>query len=153
MNDPLMPTRRVAEGRPAIYLRVLTEGDVAFGNAIEVISHDATSVTVSEVDALLCGPKPDVGALGRALKVQAVSTGWRRRSREAIAAGPADATGARGLAAADLAPHARAGFGPARIVNLSRLTRDVVAVSLAAADSQPLDWPNPANSSSSKRRV
>jgi ferredoxin-NADP reductase/ferredoxin len=142
MNDPLMPTRLVAEGRPGFYLRVLAEGDVAAGDAIEVIGRNAASVTVSEIDALLYRPKPDADALERALKVQALSTGWRR-SLEELVADPADAAGARGLAAPDLAPHARTGFRPAQIVDLSRLTRDVVAVSLAATDSGALDPAEP----------
>ncbi len=142
LNDPQMPARLVAEGRPGFYLRVLNEGNVAAGDTIELVYRNADSVTVADVDALLYRPQPDLGKVRQALTVPALSPGWRM-SLQAILAEPAGATGSPGLATADLAPQARAGFRRAHIASLSHVTADIVAVGLAAADGGALDPAEP----------
>jgi ferredoxin-NADP reductase/ferredoxin len=74
MNDSQMPARLVAEGRPGFYLRVLEEGKVQAGDAIELMHRDCDSVTVAEVDALLYRPHADRTKVRQALGVPALSS-------------------------------------------------------------------------------
>jgi len=142
MNDPQMPARLVAEGRPGFYVRVLEEGDVAAGDEIVLLARNAASVSVAEVDALLYRPGPDPAKIRRALAVPALSPGWRT-SLEAILARPPGATGNPGLATVDLSQAAHTGFRAARITGLAPVTADVRSVALEAADGSDLDAAKP----------
>jgi MOSC domain-containing protein YiiM len=59
MNDARMPAMLVSEGRPGFYLRVLEEGSVTAGDAIELMYRAEDSVTVAGIDALLYRPNGD----------------------------------------------------------------------------------------------
>jgi ferredoxin-NADP reductase/MOSC domain-containing protein YiiM/ferredoxin len=142
MNDPQMPARLVAEGRPGFYFRVLEEGDVAAGDEIVLLSRDPASVSVAEIDALLYRPGPDPVKIRKALGVPALSPGWRT-SLQAILDRPAGATGNPGLASLDLSPGARTGFRAARIARLAGVTADVRSVAIEAADGSELDAARP----------
>jgi ferredoxin-NADP reductase/ferredoxin len=123
-------------------LRVLEEGNVLAGEAIELISRDEASVTVADVDALLYRPRPDRAKVRQALQVPALSPGWRM-SLQAILDQPPGTTGNPGLASTDLSVKAKPGFRTARITLLSRITADVMAVSFEAADGSELDPAEP----------
>ncbi|MGD0472108.1 MAG: MOSC and FAD-binding oxidoreductase domain-containing protein [Candidatus Velthaea sp.] len=142
MNDAQMPARLVAEGRPGFYLRVLEEGQVQAGDAIDLRYRNSDSPTVAGVDALLYRPHGDRSKIRQALQIPALSPGWRL-SLQAILDQPVDATGNAGLATTDLSPSARPGFRAARIVELSHLTAEVMSVSLEAADDSELDPAQP----------
>jgi ferredoxin-NADP reductase/MOSC domain-containing protein YiiM len=142
MNDPQMPARLVAEGRPGFYFRVLEEGDVAAGDEIVLLTRNAASISVADVDALLYRPDPDPAKLRRALAIPALSPGWRT-SLEAILDRPPGASGNPGLATLDLSPGARTGFRAARIAGLASVTADVRSVTLEAADGGELDAAKP----------
>lgn len=137
MNDAQMPARLVAEGRPGFYFRVLQEGDVAAGDAIELLYRNNDSPTVAEVDALLYRPRGDRSKIRQALQIPALSPGWRM-SLQAILDQPVDTTGNAGLATTDLSPTARPGFRTARIAELSHVTAEVMSVGLEAADDDEL---------------
>ena len=89
MDDPQIPARLVAEGRPGFYFRVLEEGTVAAGDAIELTYRNSDSPTVADVDALLYRPHPDRSKIRQALQVPALSPGWRM-SLQAILDQPVD---------------------------------------------------------------
>ena len=67
----------VSHRRPGFYLRVLTEGEVAAGQEIVKIADGPEAVTVAEIDALLYLPGHPRDALERALRIPALSPGWR----------------------------------------------------------------------------
>jgi ferredoxin-NADP reductase/MOSC domain-containing protein YiiM/ferredoxin len=142
MDDPLMPARLVAEGRPGFYFRVLEEGEVTAGDEIVLLARNSASVSVADVDALLYRPQPDPAKIRRALGVPALSPGWRT-SLQAILDRPAGATGNPGLATLDLSPAAQTGFRAARIAALARVTDDVRSVTLEAADGSELGYARP----------
>jgi MOSC domain-containing protein YiiM/ferredoxin-NADP reductase/ferredoxin len=142
MNDAQMPARLVAEGRPGFYFRVLEEGDVRAGDAIELIYRNGDSPTVAQVDALLYRPNGDRTKIRQALQIPTLSPGWRM-SLQAILDQPVDATGNAGLATSDLSPNARPGFRTARIAALSKITAEVMSVGLEAADEGELDTAKP----------
>jgi ferredoxin-NADP reductase/MOSC domain-containing protein YiiM len=88
MNQPDMPSLLVAHHRPGFYLRVLTEGTVQSGQAIERVAVGPEQVSVVDCDALLYLPHKSAQILQRVLRVPALSAGWRG-SFEAMAATPA----------------------------------------------------------------
>jgi len=63
--------------RTGFYFAVLEEGEVRAGDSIELISSDAHKVTVAEISRLFLDGKDDVGALNRALQVDALPDSWK----------------------------------------------------------------------------
>jgi ferredoxin-NADP reductase/MOSC domain-containing protein YiiM/ferredoxin len=92
MDEPAMPTLLVAHHRPGFYLRVLQEGFVQAGDDIEKVSDGPERLTVADIDALLYLPNKSRELLERALRVPALSDGWKGSFRELLAnadSGPA----------------------------------------------------------------
>jgi ferredoxin-NADP reductase/MOSC domain-containing protein YiiM len=77
LQEPRMPALLTGHGRPGFYLRVLEEGEVGAGDAIEKVADGPGGLTVREVNALLYLPGHPTDALERALEIPALSAGWR----------------------------------------------------------------------------
>jgi MOSC domain-containing protein YiiM len=69
---------------PGIYFRVLKEGEVGVGDAIELISRDANNVTVKDIVRLVTG-ESDISTLRRAIHVEALAEGWRQEFLDQLA--------------------------------------------------------------------
>jgi ferredoxin-NADP reductase/MOSC domain-containing protein YiiM/ferredoxin len=87
MDDPAMPSLLVAHHRPGFYLRVLEEGPVQAGDGIEKVADGPERLTIADVDALLYLPNKSRAMLERALRVPALSEGWKGSFRELLAKG------------------------------------------------------------------
>ena len=77
MNEPQMAALLVAHGKPGFYLRVLEEGEVEAGDEIVQVEAGSERMTVSEVNALLYMPGHPKSQLEHALRIPALSAGWR----------------------------------------------------------------------------
>ena len=77
MNDPRIPAMLVSHHRPGFYFRVLEEGDVQAGDGIIKLASGPEQMRVAEVDALLYLPGHPRQQLLRALRIPALSPGWR----------------------------------------------------------------------------
>src|ERR1700752_3519598 len=77
MNEPRMPALLTSSGRPGCYLRVLEEGDVGAGDGIVKGGEASERMTVAEINALLYSPNHSRDGLERALRIEALSHGWR----------------------------------------------------------------------------
>ena len=88
MGQPQLPSLLVAHHRPGFYLRVLTEGHVAAGDAIVRTGRGPHALSVADVDALLYLPGHDAARLEIALDIPALSPGWRESFRSMLAGGP-----------------------------------------------------------------
>jgi ferredoxin-NADP reductase/MOSC domain-containing protein YiiM len=135
MDDPRMPAMLVSHRRPGFYFRVLQEGTVQAGDEIVQVATGPEAMTVAEIDALLYMPgHPRQGVL-RALRIPALSAGWRA-SFEAIASqlgGPEGATGNAGLVPAS-PPPAWPGFRSLAVTAVKRETPSVVSIGLGDPD-------------------
>jgi MOSC domain-containing protein YiiM len=60
-----------------IYFRVLKEGEVGAGDAIELIDRDENNVTVKDIVKLATG-EVDIATLRRAVNIEALPEGWRQ---------------------------------------------------------------------------
>src|ERR1700741_1425637 len=112
MNEPRMPALLTASGRPGFYFRVLQEGEVGSGDEILKIGEAKERMTVAEINALLYSPNHARHLLERALRIEALSPGWRA-SFEALLSQPTVAGhGNAGLVPAAAAHPVAPGFRP-----------------------------------------
>jgi MOSC domain-containing protein YiiM len=81
MNEPAMPSLAVAHHRPGFYFRVLEEGIVQAGDKITLVNVGPQQLTVADIDGLLYLPNRSTAKLRRAVKIPALSEGWRESFR------------------------------------------------------------------------
>jgi ferredoxin-NADP reductase/MOSC domain-containing protein YiiM len=140
MNEPRMAALLVAQGRPGFYFRVLEEGDVQAGDEIAQVAAGPERMSVAEINALLYMPGHLSSQLERALRIPALSAGWRG-SFEALLAQERSGgatTGNAGLTSAPAPPPAWPGFRPLRVSRKARESSDVISLVLEPADARPM---------------
>jgi ferredoxin-NADP reductase/MOSC domain-containing protein YiiM/ferredoxin len=144
MNEPQMAALLVARGRPGFYFRVLEEGEVEAGDAIAQIAAGPERMTVFEINTLLYTSRHPRNRLERALRISALSAGWRVSFEALIEQERRGATtGNAGLALASGPPPAWAGFRPLRVTRKIRESSGVISLVLEPADGRPLAMPLP----------
>ncbi len=140
MNEPRMAALLVAHHRPGFYFRVLEEGEVEAGDEIVKVLAGPERMNVAETDALLYLPGHDGNGLERALRIPALSAGWRssfeillehERKGGSTAGNP-------GLAPTAGPAPAWAGFRPLRVVDKRRESSNVTSLMLEPSDGRPL---------------
>jgi ferredoxin-NADP reductase/MOSC domain-containing protein YiiM len=140
LDEPRMPALLTGRGRPGFYLRVLEEGDVGAGDAIQKVADGPGRLSVREVSDLLYLPGHSTKKLERALALRALSPGWRA-SFEAMlerAKGSQPGGGNAGLGPATSPPPAWRGFRPFRVVELDDESVDVRSYALEPIDESTL---------------
>jgi ferredoxin-NADP reductase/MOSC domain-containing protein YiiM len=139
MNEPRMAALLTSSGRPGFYFRVLQEGAVGAGDDIVKVGEAAQRMTVAEINALLYFPDHPRDRLERALRIEALSPGWRA-SFEALLRSQTTAAGNgnAGLAPAAAAHPAAPGFRPLTVTAIDRDSADVVSLTLRNPDGRPL---------------
>jgi ferredoxin-NADP reductase/MOSC domain-containing protein YiiM len=140
MNDPRIPALLVSHHRPGFYFRVLEEGEVGAGDEIVKVAEGPERFTVADIDALLYLPGHRPDQLQRALRIPALSPGWRGSFEALIAqeAGDARASGNRGLSGTAGPPLAWSGFRTLRAARVERESADVVSLTLESEDGSRL---------------
>lgn len=140
MSEPRMAALLVAHGRPGFYFRVLEEGEVEAGDEIARIAQGPEGMTIAEVNALLYKPGHPADRLEKALRIPALSAGWRssfttlldrEQSGGAMSGNP-------GLAPNAGPPPAWSGFRPLRVFDKKRESDSVTSLVLESADGGPL---------------
>jgi ferredoxin-NADP reductase/MOSC domain-containing protein YiiM len=139
MNEPRMPALLTSSGRPGFYFRVLREGDVGAGDDIMKVGEANERMTVAEINALLYSPNHPRDRLERALRIDALSPGWRS-SFEALLQSPMIAAGSgnAGLIPAAAAHPVTPGFRPLTVTAIDREGEDVLSLTLQDSDGRPL---------------
>jgi ferredoxin-NADP reductase/MOSC domain-containing protein YiiM len=140
MNEPEMAALVVKHGRPGFYFRVLEEGEVEAGDEITRVASGPEHMSVSEIDALLYMPGHSRDQLERALRIPALSAGWRS-SFEALLTQERKGgvtAGNPGLTAASGPPPAWRGFRPLRVSRKVRESGNVTSLLLEPTDGQPI---------------
>jgi len=138
LNEPAMAALLVKQGRPGFYLRVLEEGEVEAGDEITRVAAGPEQMSVAEIDALLYLPGHPRDRLQRALRIPALSAGWRRSFEALLKQAPTDGGGNAGLSAAPGPPPAWRGFRPLRVSRKTRESGNVTSLVLEPQDGQPL---------------
>jgi MOSC domain-containing protein YiiM/ferredoxin-NADP reductase/ferredoxin len=138
LNEPRMPALLTGSGRPGFYFRVLEEGEVGAGDAIVKVADGPERMTVAEINALLYSADHPRDRLARAVRIDALSPGWRG-SFDALLRSPAAAGhGNAGLAPAAAAHPAAPGFRPLVVGAIDRNFADVVSLTLESPGGEPL---------------
>ena len=139
MNEPRMPALLTSSGRPGFYLRVLQPGQVGAGDDIVKVGQATERMTVAEINALLYSSDHPRDRLECALRIDALSPGWRT-SFEALLRSDAAAAGSgnAGLASAAAAHPVPAGFRSLAVTAIDHESADVLSLTMRSLDGQPL---------------
>jgi MOSC domain-containing protein YiiM/ferredoxin-NADP reductase len=139
MNEPRMPAFLTSSGRPGFYFRVLQEGEVGAGDEIVKVGESDEQMTVAEINALLYSPNHAGDRLEAALRIKALSPGWRS-SFEALLRSQMTtaASGNAGLVPAAAAHPVAPGFRPLAVTAINNESADVISLTMQSADGQPL---------------
>jgi MOSC domain-containing protein YiiM/ferredoxin-NADP reductase len=143
MDEPQMAALLTSSGRPGFYLRVIEEGEVGAGDTILPVAQGPERMTVAEINGLLYSSSHPRDRLERALRIPALSPGWRW-SFEALLRSQdthPGATGNAGLAPQAAAQTAAPGFRPLRVARIDRECGDVISLGLQPMDGRRLTTP------------
>jgi ferredoxin-NADP reductase/MOSC domain-containing protein YiiM/ferredoxin len=140
MDEPEMAALLVKHGRPGFYFRVIEEGEVEAGSEITQLAAGPERMSVFEINALLYVPPHPSDRLERALRIPALSGGWRHSFAALLEQARKDgrATGNAGLAAASGPPPAWRGFRPFRVARKVRESDHVTSLVLEPTDNRPV---------------
>jgi ferredoxin-NADP reductase/MOSC domain-containing protein YiiM len=130
MNDPRMPALLVSHHRPGFYFRVLREGAVQPGDPIVKVAAGPEEMTVAEIDGLLYLPGHPHQRVEAALRVPALSEGWKASFRDLLQQPDGSGAGNAGLTA-QAPPPAWPGFRDLAITEITRESTSVVSLRLA----------------------
>jgi ferredoxin-NADP reductase/MOSC domain-containing protein YiiM len=136
-DEPRMPALLTSSGRPGFYFRVLKEGMVSAGDEIVKVGEANERMTVAEINALLYSPNHRRDRLQRALRIEALSPGWRT-SFEALLRTTGAGGGNAGLVPAAAAHPVAPGFQRLAVVAIDRESADVLSLSMRHPDGKPL---------------
>lgn len=140
MDEPRMAALLVSHGRPGFYFRVLEEGEVEAGEEIFKVRTGPENMSVAEVNRLLYLSDHPQQKLEQALRISALSTGWKASFRvllERQLSGGA-LTGNPGLTPDEGPPPAWPGFRPLRVARKARESDTVFSLELISTDDKPL---------------
>jgi MOSC domain-containing protein YiiM/ferredoxin-NADP reductase len=140
MDEPQMAALMAAHHRPGFYFRVLEEGEVGAGDEIVKVADGPEQMSVAEMDALLYLPGHTPKQLERALRIPALSEGWRGSFQVILQNKMSESPepGNPGLAPPSGPPPAWPGFRPLRVSRIERESVSVVTLTLVPADGRPL---------------
>jgi len=140
MNEPRMAALLTSSGRPGFYFRVLEEGYVGAGDEIVKVGEAKERMTITEINALLYSSNHPRDQLERALRIEALSAGWRG-SFEALLR--SSASGNAGLMPEAAAHPAAPGFHRLAVASIDRESADVLSMTLESSDGHPLPAARP----------
>ncbi|HEX4164082.1 MAG TPA: MOSC and FAD-binding oxidoreductase domain-containing protein [Bryobacteraceae bacterium] len=135
MNEPRMPALLTSSGRPGFYFRVLQQGMVGSGDEIVKVGEAGEPMTVAEINALLYSTNHARDRLVRALRIEALSPGWRS-SFEALL--HSQTTGNTGLLPEAAAHPVAPGFRSLAVAAIDQESADVLSLMLQSSDGKPL---------------
>ena len=136
LRNAQMPSLLVSHKRPGFYCRVIEEGEIGAGDPI-VKERSGGGMTVADIDALLYLSAHPGDQLERAIRIPALSEGWRASFAALLAAGP-EVHGNAGLAEAAAPPPSWVGFRDVRVRAMQQESVSVRSLVLEAVDGTPL---------------
>jgi ferredoxin-NADP reductase/MOSC domain-containing protein YiiM len=139
MSEPRMPALLTSSGRPGFYLRVLELGEVGAGDDVVKVGEASERMTVAEINALLYSSDHPHDRLERAVRIRALSPGWRRSFEALLQSGNAAAgSGNAGLTPAAAGHPAAPGFHSLAVTAIDHECVDVLSLTMRSLDGQPL---------------
>src|ERR1700742_4732769 len=123
-SEPRMPALLTSSGRPGFYFRVLREGEVGAGDEIVKVGETREPMTVAEINALLYSPNHPRDRLERALRIEALSPGWRASFEALLRSQASTGGGNAGLAPAAASHPAAPGFRALKVTAIDAESAD-----------------------------
>jgi ferredoxin-NADP reductase/MOSC domain-containing protein YiiM len=139
MNEPRMAALLTSSGKPGFYFRVLQEGEVEAADEIVKVADGPERMTIAAINALLYLPDHSRQQLERALRIPALSAGWRASFQalfEQESSG-SPVNGNPGLVAGGGRP-AWTGFRSLRVSRIDCESGSIISLLLMPADGSPL---------------
>ena len=133
MGEPRMPALLVSHRRSGFYFRVLQEGEVQAGDTIVKVATGPEAMTVVEIDGLLYLPRHPRRSLTRALRIPALSEGWRGSFQALLDQDPS-VSGNEALNPAAGPPVAWSGLRRFTVVGIDRESATVISIRLGPSD-------------------
>jgi len=137
MEEPQMAALLVSHHRPGFYLRVLEEGEVGAGDEIEKVADGPERISVAAIDALLYLPGHPRDQLESALRIPALSPGWKGSLQALLDRGTSE-SGNPGLTGSTGGPPAWSGFRSLRVAKVERESASVLSLFFEPIDGPPL---------------
>jgi ferredoxin-NADP reductase/MOSC domain-containing protein YiiM len=139
MSEPRMPALLTSSGRPGFYFRVLREGEVGAGDEIVKAGAARERMTIAQINALLYSPNHPRDLLARALRLEALSPGWRGSFKALLQSQiTGSESGNAGLVPAAASHPAAPGFRQLGVTAINHESADVISLTMQSADLQPL---------------
>jgi ferredoxin-NADP reductase/MOSC domain-containing protein YiiM len=138
MQEPRMAALLVAHGRPGFYLRVLEEGEIGSGDAITRVAAGPEQMTIAEANALLYEPGHPRRGLERALRVHALSAGWRASFQALLDAQSNGRALSGNPGLVSTTPEVTPGYRSLRVVRIERESASVTSFVFESNDMTPL---------------
>jgi ferredoxin-NADP reductase/MOSC domain-containing protein YiiM len=144
MNEPRMPALLTSSGRPGFYFRILEEGEIGAGDEIVKVGQAEERMTVAEINALLYSRNHPRDHLERALRIKALSPGWRGSFEALLENQTTYPTGGNaGLVPAVAAHPVAPGFRPMTVTAINHESADVLSLTMQSPDGLQLPRPLP----------
>jgi ferredoxin-NADP reductase/MOSC domain-containing protein YiiM len=140
MNEPRMPALLTSSGRPGFYFRVLQEGDVGSDDEILKVGEAIERMTIAEINALLYSPNHAHDQLERALRIEALSPGWRGSFQALL---QSSTSGNAGLIPQAAAHPAAPGFHRLEVTAIDHESADVLSITMQSTSGESLPAPLP----------
>ena len=138
-NEPRMPALLTSSGRPGFYFRVLEEGVVRAGDEIVKVGEAKERMTVAAINALLYLPGHARDRLERAIRIEALSPGWRASFEALLQSQPGGGRSGNAGLVPEAAAHAAAtGFRRLAVTAIEQESADVLSLTMQSADGEPL---------------
>jgi len=134
-----MPALLVKHKRPGFYFRVLQEGEINAGDEITKLVSGPEQMSIVEIDGLLYTNAHAPDRLQHALKIPALSKGWKHSFEllsQSLAGG--SRVGNAGLVSPSVATLAWQGFRPVIVQAVTEESEDVRSFTLTSSDGLPL---------------
>lgn len=139
MNEPRMPALLTSSGRPGFYFRVLEEGEVGAGDEIVKVDGATEGMTIAELNNLLYAPPHPRDRLERAVRIEALSPGWRSSFEALLQTPPGPGgSGNAGLVPASAAHPSVPGFRSLAVSAIAVESADVISLTMQSTDGHPL---------------
>ncbi|HEY6345032.1 MAG TPA: MOSC and FAD-binding oxidoreductase domain-containing protein [Bryobacteraceae bacterium] len=136
MNEPRMPALLTGSGRPGFYFRVLQEGEVGAGDEIVKTGEAKVRMSVAEINALLYSAHHPRDGLESALRIEALSPGWRASFETLL---QSSTGGNAGLAPEAAAHPAVPGFGRLAVTAIDWESADVLSLTMQGPEGRPVE--------------
>src|SRR5262249_45464125 len=131
MNEPRLPALLPSPGPPGFCFPVLRAGEVGAGDEIVKVGEAQERMTVAEINWLLYSPSHARDRLERALRIEALSPGWRSSFAALLQSQTTAArSGNAGLVPAVAAHPVPPGFRPLVVAAIDQESADVLSLTL-----------------------